>query len=49
MREQINNKVEFKDFSSEAFAFIIDWIYTDKFSPLFSENNIDKNLGINLL
>jgi hypothetical protein len=49
MRESYAPKIELTDIQPEAFSYIIDWIYSDKFSPLFSEQNLESDLGINLL
>ncbi|CAG9317843.1 unnamed protein product [Blepharisma stoltei] len=49
MKETSSQEVSFPDLSSKAFELIIDWIYSDKFSPLFSEQPISTELGINLL
>lgn len=49
MRESYATKIDLPDIKADAFQYIIDWIYSDKFSPLFSDSNIEIELGINLL
>lgn len=49
MRESKAKQINFPDLSSKAFELIIDWIYSDKFSPLFSELPLTVDLGVNLL
>ena len=34
---------------SDAFELVIEWIYSDKFSPLFSDSSIELDIGVNLL
>jgi hypothetical protein len=49
MRESYATRLVLPDIHPDAFQYIIDWIYSDKFSPLFSDSNIEVELGINLL
>ena len=49
MRESYATKIDLPDIKADAFQYIIDWIYSDKFSPLFSDSNIEIELGMNLL
>mmetsp|Transcript_3978 Transcript_3978/g.6024 ORF Transcript_3978/g.6024 Transcript_3978/m.6024 type:complete len:759 (+) Transcript_3978:1-2277(+) len=49
MKETRTQKVRFDNFSAESFEHIVEWIYSDKFSPLFADKSIDLELGVNLL
>ena len=49
MREQHSNSIYLPGLNSTSFSLILDWIYSDKFTPLFSESGIDISLGFQLL
>lgn len=49
MTESSKNRVEFGDFRLRAFEFIVDWIYSDKFSPLFGDMRLDTQDFIHIL
>lgn len=49
MMESLNDKVVFSNFSAKAFDLIVEWIYSDRFSPLFASQALELELGINLL
>lgn len=49
MRERSLNVVKMPGISAAAFQVILDWIYSDKFSPLFSSAALELDLGLALL
>ena len=49
MRERSLNVIKMPGISAAAFRVILDWIYSDKFSPLFSSTALELDLGLALL
>lgn len=49
MSENSKNKIEFQDFRLSAFEFIVEWIYSDKFSPLFGDTRVETQDFIHIL
>lgn len=49
MMESLQDRVVFNNFSANAFDLIVEWIYSDRFSPLFANQSMDLELGVNLL
>lgn len=49
MREHSASTLHLPGLSAAAFSLVLDWIYSDKFTPLFSDSGIDIQLGFLLL
>ena len=49
MREHSVSTLYLPGLSAAAFTLVLDWIYSDKFTPLFSDSGIDVQLGFLLL
>lgn len=49
MKDASKSSIRFNDFDPKAFDIIIEWMYSDKFLPLFSENSLDLLTGKELL
>lgn len=49
MQDSQSNCVHFNDLDPKAFEIIVEWMYFDKFSPLFTDSSIDLEIGKELL
>jgi hypothetical protein len=49
MREAVSERVELPQVTAEAFGMVVEWIYTDKFAPLFGDAVMDSDLGVRVL
>ena len=49
MSETTDNRLFLDYFTVSAFEFIVDWIYSDKFSPLFGETKLEIDIFVQIL
>ena len=49
MKDSTRSSIQFHDLDPKAFEIIVEWMYSDKFLPLFTENSIDLEIGKELL
>lgn len=49
MCETRSASVELPQVSADAFEIVVEWMYTDKFSPLFGDSAIDVDLGVQVM
>ena len=49
MNENLKSRVEFSEFRLKAFEYIVEWIYSDKFSPLFGDLKLETQDFIHIL
>lgn len=49
LRESKLEVVSISNIKSAAFRVIVDWIYSDKFPPLFGDNEMSQDQGVDLL
>jgi hypothetical protein len=49
MAESLKSRLELPDFKLSAFEYIVEWIYSDKFSPLFGDLHLETQDFIHIL
>ena len=49
MKDSSRDTIHFHDLDPKAFEIIVEWMYSDKFLPLFTEDSIDLEIGKELL